>query len=152
VAESFTNALLAFNQGRSDALMWDDTVLVGVAAAYRSAKLTNDLFLVVGSESKDSHGDHLESLQEGRELRGCSDARSSLRPLQVHVPAARNRRVPAGARRHQRFGELQGVRAAPTGANGPRRLDVGGVAPPCDGSRFPPIHRDLTAAGGNQHP
>src|SRR5918994_2438100 len=45
VADSFTNALLAFNQGRADALMWDDTVLVGVAAADRSSKLTNDTFL-----------------------------------------------------------------------------------------------------------
>ena len=45
VTDSFTNALLAFNQGRADALMWDDTVLVGVAAADRSARLTNDTFL-----------------------------------------------------------------------------------------------------------
>ena len=45
VTDSFTNALLAFNQGRADALMWDDTVLVGVAAADRTAKLTEDLFL-----------------------------------------------------------------------------------------------------------
>jgi polar amino acid transport system substrate-binding protein len=47
VADSFTNALLAFNQGRADVLMWDDTVLVGIAAADRSAKLTNDLFLAL---------------------------------------------------------------------------------------------------------
>ena len=45
VTDSFTNALLAFNQGRADALMWDDTVLVGVAAADQSAKLTEDTFL-----------------------------------------------------------------------------------------------------------
>jgi polar amino acid transport system substrate-binding protein len=45
VTDSFTNALLAFNQGRADALMWDDTVLVGIAAADRSSKLTNDTFL-----------------------------------------------------------------------------------------------------------
>ena len=45
VTDSFTNALLAFNQGRADALMWDDTVLVGVAAADQSAKLTDDTFL-----------------------------------------------------------------------------------------------------------
>ena len=45
VADSFTNALLAFNQGRADALMWDDTVLVGIAAADQSAKLTDDTFL-----------------------------------------------------------------------------------------------------------
>jgi polar amino acid transport system substrate-binding protein len=47
VADSFTNALLAFNQGRADALMWDDTVLVGIAAADRSAKLTSDTFLAL---------------------------------------------------------------------------------------------------------
>ena len=47
VADSFTNALLAFNQGRADALMWDDTVLVGIAAADRSAKLTDDTFLAL---------------------------------------------------------------------------------------------------------
>ena len=47
VTDSFTNALLAFNQGRADALMWDDTVLVGVAAADRSAKLMPDTFLAL---------------------------------------------------------------------------------------------------------
>lgn len=47
VTDSFTNALLAFNQGRADALMWDDTVLVGVAAADPSAKLTSDTFLAL---------------------------------------------------------------------------------------------------------
>jgi polar amino acid transport system substrate-binding protein len=47
VTDSFTNAALAFNQGRADALMWDDTVLVGIAAADRSAKLTDDLFLAL---------------------------------------------------------------------------------------------------------
>ena len=30
VTDSFTNALLAFNQGRADTLMWDDSVLVGI--------------------------------------------------------------------------------------------------------------------------
>ena len=47
VTDSFTNALLAFNQGRADALMWDDTVLVGVAAADQTAKLTEDTFLAL---------------------------------------------------------------------------------------------------------
>jgi polar amino acid transport system substrate-binding protein len=47
VTDSFTNALLAFNQGRADTLMWDDTVLVGVAAADRSSKLTADTFLAL---------------------------------------------------------------------------------------------------------
>ena len=47
VTDSFTNALLTFNQGRADAVMWDDTVLVGVAAADRTAKLTEDTFLAL---------------------------------------------------------------------------------------------------------
>ncbi len=45
VTDNLTNATLAFNQGRADTLMWDDTVLVGIAAADRSSKLTNDTFL-----------------------------------------------------------------------------------------------------------
>ena len=45
VFDGITNSVLAFNQGRADAVMWDDTVLVGVAAADRSSKLTNDTFL-----------------------------------------------------------------------------------------------------------
>jgi polar amino acid transport system substrate-binding protein len=45
--DSFTNALLEFRNGRADALMWDDTVLVGVAAQDRTLKLTNDTFLVL---------------------------------------------------------------------------------------------------------
>jgi polar amino acid transport system substrate-binding protein len=45
VTDSFTNALLAFKDGRAQALMWDDTVLVGIAAADRNLKLTDDLFL-----------------------------------------------------------------------------------------------------------
>jgi polar amino acid transport system substrate-binding protein len=47
VTDSFTNALLAFRDGRADALMWDDTVLVGIAAADRNLKLTNDTFLAL---------------------------------------------------------------------------------------------------------
>ena len=45
VTDGFTNALLAFRDGRADTLMWDDTVLVGIAAADPSLKLTDDLFL-----------------------------------------------------------------------------------------------------------
>jgi len=47
VTDSFTNALLAFRDGRADALMWDDTVLVGIAAADRNLKLTSDTFLAL---------------------------------------------------------------------------------------------------------
>ena len=45
--DSFTNALLEFRNGRADALMWDDTVLVGIAAADRNLKLTSDTFLLL---------------------------------------------------------------------------------------------------------
>lgn len=47
VTDSFTNALLAFKQGRADTLMWDDTVLVNIAATDRDLKLTSDLFLAL---------------------------------------------------------------------------------------------------------
>ena len=45
VTDSFTNALIAFRDGGADTLMWDDTVLLGIAATDRSYRLTNDLFL-----------------------------------------------------------------------------------------------------------
>jgi polar amino acid transport system substrate-binding protein len=45
--DNLTNARLTFEQGRADTLMWDDTVLVGIAAANRQLKLTNDLFLAL---------------------------------------------------------------------------------------------------------
>jgi polar amino acid transport system substrate-binding protein len=45
VADTFTNAMLAFNQGRADAVMYDDAVLLPVAAADRTAKITDDVFL-----------------------------------------------------------------------------------------------------------
>jgi polar amino acid transport system substrate-binding protein len=45
VVDSVTSAILAFNQGRADAVMFDDTSLALVAATDQTAKLTNDLFL-----------------------------------------------------------------------------------------------------------
>ena len=45
VNDTFTNAMLAFNQGRADAVMYDDAVLLPVAAADPTAKLTDDAFL-----------------------------------------------------------------------------------------------------------
>lgn len=47
VTDSFTNALLAFRDGRAEALMWDDTVLLGIATADRNLKLTDDTFLAL---------------------------------------------------------------------------------------------------------
>jgi len=45
VTDSFTNALLAFRDGRADALMFDDTILLGIAVTDPALKLTDDLFL-----------------------------------------------------------------------------------------------------------
>jgi polar amino acid transport system substrate-binding protein len=45
--DSFTNALLAFRDGRAEALMWDDTVLLGIAVQDRNLKLTTDTFLAL---------------------------------------------------------------------------------------------------------
>jgi polar amino acid transport system substrate-binding protein len=45
VNDTFSNAMLAFQQGRADAVMYDDAVLLPVAAADRTAKLTDDSFL-----------------------------------------------------------------------------------------------------------
>jgi polar amino acid transport system substrate-binding protein len=57
VTDNLTNARLAFEQGRADTLMWDDTVLVGLAAQNRDVKLTEDLFLALpyGIGIKDGH-------------------------------------------------------------------------------------------------
>jgi polar amino acid transport system substrate-binding protein len=43
--DSVTSAILAFNQGRADAVMFDDAALLAVAAADQTAKMTNDTFL-----------------------------------------------------------------------------------------------------------
>jgi polar amino acid transport system substrate-binding protein len=45
VLDSVTNAVLAFNQGRADAVMFDDTSLALISATDPSAKITDDLFL-----------------------------------------------------------------------------------------------------------
>lgn len=45
VVDSVTNAVLAFNQGRADAVMFDDTSLALIAATNPNAKLTDDTFL-----------------------------------------------------------------------------------------------------------
>jgi polar amino acid transport system substrate-binding protein len=45
VTDSFTNALLAFRDGRADALMFDDTIVLGIAVTDPALKLTADLFI-----------------------------------------------------------------------------------------------------------
>ena len=79
VTDSFTNALLAFNQGRADALMWDDTVLVGVAAADRSAKLTTRHVHPAALRDRDQAG------ERGAEALGRLAARADAEEGHVHV-------------------------------------------------------------------
>jgi polar amino acid transport system substrate-binding protein len=43
--DGFTAALLAFRDGRADALMFDDTIVLGIAVTDPAYKLTEDLFL-----------------------------------------------------------------------------------------------------------
>src|ERR687896_657626 len=45
--DGVTASVLRLNQGRADAVMWDDTVLGPVAAADRNLKMTDDTFLVL---------------------------------------------------------------------------------------------------------
>jgi polar amino acid transport system substrate-binding protein len=45
VTDVFSNALIAFRDGRADTLMFDDTSLLGIAVTDPSTRLTNDLFL-----------------------------------------------------------------------------------------------------------
>jgi polar amino acid transport system substrate-binding protein len=45
VTDSFTNAQLAFRDGRADVLMFDDSILLGIAVTDPNLKLTEDLFL-----------------------------------------------------------------------------------------------------------
>ena len=58
VTDSFTNALIAFRDGRADALMWDDTVLLGIAVTDRNYKLTSDVFLAAAVRHRDQAGQH----------------------------------------------------------------------------------------------
>jgi polar amino acid transport system substrate-binding protein len=87
VADSFTNAALAFNQGRADALMWDDTVLVGIAAADRTAKLTDDAFLALpyGIGIKQGHTAMKRWVDSRLELMRKKDTFMSI--LKNNVPA-----------------------------------------------------------------
>jgi polar amino acid transport system substrate-binding protein len=44
--DGVTSSVLRLNQGRADAVMWDDTVLAPIAAADRNLQMTDDTFLV----------------------------------------------------------------------------------------------------------
>jgi polar amino acid transport system substrate-binding protein len=87
VVDSVTNAVLAFNQGRADAVMFDDTSLALIAATDPSSKLTDDLFL----EAPYGIG-----IKQGNvELKRWVDARLNLmKKKDLFVPIIRNNIAP----------------------------------------------------------
>ena len=55
---SFTNALLAFRDGRADTLMWDDTVLLGIAVADPTAEAHGRPVPAAPVRDRDEAGQH----------------------------------------------------------------------------------------------
>ena len=87
VVDSVTNAVLAFNQGRADAVMFDDTSLALIAATNPAAKLTDDLFLEL------PYGIGIK--QGNVELKRWVDARLNLmKKKDLFVPIIRNNIAP----------------------------------------------------------
>ena len=87
VVDSVTNAVLAFNQGRADAVMFDDTSLALIAATNPQAKLTDDLFL---------EGPYGIGIKQGNvELKRWVDARLNLmKRKDLFLPIIRNNVAP----------------------------------------------------------
>ena len=87
VVDSVTNAVLAFNQGRADAVMFDDTSLALIAATNPQAKLTDDLFL---------EGPYGIGIKQGNvELKRWVDARLNLmKRKDLFTPIIRNNVAP----------------------------------------------------------
>ena len=87
VVDSVTNAVLAFNQGRADAVMFDDTSLALIAATNPQAKLTDDLFL---------EGPYGIGIKQGNvELKRWVDARLNLmKRKDLFTPIIRNNIAP----------------------------------------------------------
>jgi polar amino acid transport system substrate-binding protein len=87
VLDSVTNAVLAFNQGRAVAVMFDDTSLALIAATDPSAKITDDLFL------EQPYGIGIK--QGNVELKRWVDARLNLmKKKDLFVPIIRNNIAP----------------------------------------------------------
>jgi polar amino acid transport system substrate-binding protein len=109
VTDSVTNAVLAFNQGRADAVMFDDTSLALIAATDPNAKLTNDIFL---------EGPYGIGIKQGNvQLKRWIDARLNLmKRKDLFLPIIRNniapRFVPAFSRNILRPNNNFGYRAA----------------------------------------
>ena len=87
VTDSVTNAVLAFNQGRADAVMFDDTSLALIAATNPSAKLTDDLF---------QEGPYGIGIKQGNvQLKRWVDARLNLmKRKDLFLPIIRNNIAP----------------------------------------------------------
>jgi polar amino acid transport system substrate-binding protein len=87
VVDSVTNAVLAFNQGRADAVMFDDTSLALIAATNPSAKLTDDLF---------QEGPYGIGIKQGNvQLKRWVDARLNLmKRKDLFMPIIRNNIAP----------------------------------------------------------
>jgi polar amino acid transport system substrate-binding protein len=87
VVDSVTNAVLAFNQGRADAVMFDDTSLALIAATDPSSKLTEDQFL---------EGPYGIGIKQGNvQLKRWVDARLNLmKQKDLFAPIIRNNIAP----------------------------------------------------------
>ena len=87
VLDSVTNAVIAFNQGRADAVMWDDSALAMLAAADPSSKLAGDQFL---------EGPYGIGIEQGNvELKRWVDARLNLmKRKDLFAPIIRNNIAP----------------------------------------------------------
>jgi polar amino acid transport system substrate-binding protein len=87
VTDSVTNAILAFNQGRADAVMFDDTSLALIAATDPSSKLTADQFL---------EGPYGIGIKQGNvQLKRWVDARLNLmKQKDLFAPIIRNNIAP----------------------------------------------------------
>jgi polar amino acid transport system substrate-binding protein len=87
VVDSVTNAVIAFNQGRADAVMFDDTSLALIAATDPSSKLTDDQFL---------EGPYGIGIRQGNvELKRWVDARLALmKQKDLFAPIIRNNIAP----------------------------------------------------------
>jgi polar amino acid transport system substrate-binding protein len=87
VVDSVTNAVIAFNQGRADAVMFDDTSLVLIAATDPTSKMTDDLFL---------EGPFGIGIKQGNvELKRWVDARLNLmKRKDLFLPIIRNNIAP----------------------------------------------------------
>ena len=87
VVDSVTNAVLAFNQGRADAVMFDDTSLALIAATNPQAKLTDDIF---------QEGPYGIGIKQGNvQLKRWVDARLNLmKRKDLFLPIIRNNIAP----------------------------------------------------------